>query len=230
MVSERILVVEDEESILDVLTQALKRQGYEVYSALDGDKALDLASLLKPDIVILDIMLPEMDGWEVCRRLKSSPETLKIPIIMLTARREEKDVVEGLNIGADDYVKKPFSLAELLARIKAILKRTSPTYTSAEVVNGALKLYGEEGTVYLREKIIDLSPTEFQILEALVIRENRVVSREELLARIWGLYGGDTRTVDVHVSRLRHKLDDGELPRPVIQSLRGRGYRFSWEE
>ena len=230
MARERILVVEDEESIVDILTQALRRQGYEVHSAQDGDAAIDLASLLKPDIVILDIMLPEMDGWEVCRRLKNSPETAEIPIIMLTARREEKDVVEGLNIGADDYVKKPFSLPELSARIKAILKRTSPTNISAEVVNRALKLYGEEGTVYLREKIIDLSPTEFQILEALVVREGRVVTREELLARIWGLYGGDTRTVDVHVSRLRHKLDDGELPRPVIQSLRGRGYRFSWEE
>lgn len=230
MARERILVVEDEESIVDILTQALRRQGYEVHSALDGDTALDLAALLMPNLVILDIMLPEMDGWEVCRRLKSSSETADIPIIMLTARREEKDVVEGLNIGADDYVKKPFSLPELLARIRAILKRTSPANSSAEILNGALKLYGEEGTVYLREKIIDLSPTEFQILEALVSREGRVVTREELLARIWGLYGGDTRTVDVHVSRLRHKLDDGELPRPVIQSLRGRGYRFSWEE
>jgi two-component system phosphate regulon response regulator PhoB/two-component system alkaline phosphatase synthesis response regulator PhoP len=230
MARERILVVEDEESLVDILTQALKRQGYEVYSALDGDTALDIVSLLKPDVVILDIMLPEMDGWEVCRRLKNSPETAEIPIIMLTARREEKDVVEGLNIGADDYVKKPFSLPELLARIKVIIKRTSPANTSAEILNGALKLYGEEGSVYLREKVIDLSPTEFQILEALVIRDGRVVTREELLARIWGLYGGDTRTVDVHVSRLRHKLDDGKFPRPVIQSLRGRGYRFSWEE
>lgn len=230
MPSERILVVEDEEAILEVVSQAMKRHGFEVATCNNGDTALEMVFSLHPDIVILDIMLPKMDGWEVCRRLKSENETRDIPIIMLTARREEKDVVEGLDLGADDYMKKPFSLAELIARVKALLRRTKGRDLGKVLSNGQIEIDIEGETVYLRGAIIDLSPTEYQLLEVLAKRPGRVVSREELLARIWGLYGGDTRTVDVHISRLRHKLDDGERPKPLIQALRGRGYRLAWEE
>jgi len=230
MPNERILVVEDEQAIVEIVSQALKRHGFDVTTANDGDTALDMAYSLRPDLIILDIMLPRMDGWEVCRRLKSEAETKNIPIIMLTARREERDVVEGLELGADDYMKKPFSLAELMARVKALLRRTLGRDLGKVITNGAIQVDLEGETVFLRDLIIDLSPTEFQLLEALVKKPGRVVSREELLARIWGLYGGDTRTVDVHISRLRHKLDDGNKPRPVIQALRGRGYRLTWED
>lgn len=230
MPNERILVVEDEEAILEVVSQAMKRHGFEVSTANNGDSALEMAYSLHPDIIILDIMLPKMDGWEVCRRLKSEDETRNIPIIMLTARREDRDVVEGLNIGADDYMKKPFSLVELIARVKALLRRTMGRDLSKILINGQIEIDSEEETVSLRDKIIDLSPTEYQLLEVLAKKPGRIVSREELLAKIWGLYGGDTRTVDVHVSRLRHKLDDGRRPKPLIQAFRGRGYRLSWEE
>jgi two-component system phosphate regulon response regulator PhoB/two-component system alkaline phosphatase synthesis response regulator PhoP len=230
MPSERILVVEDEESILEIVSQAMKRHGFEVSKCNNGDTALEMAENLHPDVIILDIMLPKMDGWEVCRRLKSESDTRDIPIIMLTARREEKDVVEGLALGADDYMKKPFSLAELIARVKALLRRTKGRDPGKVLTNGQIEIDLEAETVYLRENIIDLSPTEYQLLEVLAKRPGRVVSREELLAKIWGLYGGDTRTVDVHISRLRHKLDDGDHPKAVIQALRGRGYRLSWEE
>ncbi len=230
MPNERILVVEDEEAILDVVSQAMKRHGFEVTTTNNGDSALEMAYSLYPDIIILDIMLPKMDGWEVCRRLKSEEETRNIPIIMLTARREERDVVEGLNLGADDYMKKPFSLAELIARVRALLRRTRGRDLSKILANGQIEIDLEEETVSLRDKMIDLSPTEYQLLEVLAKKPGRIVSREELLAKIWGLYGGDTRTVDVHVSRLRHKLNDGERPKLLIQAFRGRGYRLSWEE
>lgn len=230
MAGENILVVEDEGAIVEIVTQAFRRHGFEVQSVNNGDAALDLVQMLRPDLIVLDIMLPEMDGWEVCRRLKASSETKNIPVIMLTARREERDVVEGLSLGADDYIKKPFSLPELVARVKAILRRSTGEDPVPTIVNGDIRIDIEEETVYLRDRVIDLSPTEFQLLESLCRKTGRVVSREELLARIWGLYGGDTRTVDVHISRLRQKLDDLNKPKLIIQALRGRGYRLSWEE
>jgi len=168
MPNERILVVEDEQAIVEIVSQALKRHGFDVTTANDGDTALDMAYSLRPDLIILDIMLPRMDGWEVCRRLKSEAETKNIPIIMLTARREERDVVEGLELGADDYMKKPFSLAELMARVKALLRRTLGRDLGKVITNGAIQVDLEGETVFLRDLIIDLSPTEFQLLEALV--------------------------------------------------------------
>lgn len=229
MSGERILVVEDEEAILEIVSQAMKRHGFEVSTCDNGDAALEMVSSLHPDLVILDIMLPQMDGWEVCRRLKDNRNTKNIPIIMLTARREERDVVEGLNLGADDYMKKPFSLAELIARVKALLRRIKGTDIDSMLSYGEIKIDVDGKTVYVRDSILDLSPTEYQLLEVLTKRAGRVVSREELLSRIWGLYGGDTRTVDVHISRLRRKLDDGKRPKALIQALRGRGYRLIWE-
>lgn len=227
---KRILVVEDEEAILDIVTQALRRNGYETTSASDGDMALEKALSLRPDLVILDLMLPKMDGWEVCRRLRAEKETASTPILMLTARRDERDVVEGLELGADDYMKKPFSLTELVARVKALLRRAGPPEEPQVVEDGDLRIEVDGDTAFLRETPLDLSPTEFRLLDTLARKIGRTVSREVLLSRIWNFYGGDTRTVDVHISRLRKKLDDGKRPSLVISSVRSRGYRLTWEE
>jgi two-component system phosphate regulon response regulator PhoB/two-component system alkaline phosphatase synthesis response regulator PhoP len=227
---KRILVVEDEEAILDIVTQALRRNGYETTSASDGDMALEKALSLRPDLVILDLMLPKMDGWEVCRRLRAEKETASTPILMLTARRDERDVVEGLELGADDYMKKPFSLTELVARVKALLRRAGPPEEPQVVEDGDLRIEVDGDTAFLRETPLDLSPTEFRLLDTLARKIGRTVSREVLLSRIWNFYGGDTRTVDVHISRLRKKLDDGKRPSLVITSVRSRGYRLTWEE
>lgn len=225
----RILIVEDEDAIMEIVSQALRRHGYETASASDGDAALEKIFSLRPDLVILDLMLPKMDGWEVCRRMRAEPETERIPILMLTARRDERDVVEGLELGADDYMKKPFSLAELTARVKALLRRTGERRESRIVENGDLRIELDDETALLRGTPLDLSPTEFRLLEALARKMGRTASREELLSKIWSFYGGDTRTVDVHISRLRKKLDDGKSPVLAINSLRGRGYRLVWE-
>ena len=230
MAGERILVVEDESAIVDIVCRALRRHGYETESAGDGDAALDKAATLRPDLVILDLMLPKMDGWEVCRRLRAAPETASTPVIMLTARRDERDVLEGLEIGADDYIKKPFSLAELVARVRALLRRTTGKEAARTIEDGDLRIDLDDEMTFIRNETVDLSPTEFRLLELLARRMGRTVSREELLGKIWSFYGGDTRTVDVHVSRLRKKLDDGKRPALVIQSLRGRGYRLAWED
>ena len=230
MAGERILVVEDESAIVDIVCRALRRHGYETESAGDGDAALDKAATLRPDLVILDLMLPKMDGWEVCRRLRAMPETASTPVIMLTARRDERDVLEGLEIGADDYIKKPFSLAELVARVRALLRRTAGKEAARTIEDGDLRIDLDDEMTFIRNETVDLSPTEFRLLELLARRMGRTVSREELLGKIWSFYGGDTRTVDVHVSRLRKKIDDGKRPALVIQSLRGRGYRLAWED
>lgn len=230
MTGERILVVEDESAIVDIVCRALRRHGYETESAGDGDAALDKAAALRPDLVILDLMLPKMDGWEVCRRLRATPETASTPVIMLTARRDERDVLEGLEIGADDYIKKPFSLAELVARVRALLRRTTGKEAARTIEDGDLRIDLDDEMTFIRGETVDLSPTEFRLLELLARRMGRTVSREELLGKIWSFYGGDTRTVDVHVSRLRKKLDDGKRPALAIQSLRGRGYRLAWED
>jgi DNA-binding response OmpR family regulator len=227
---QRILIVEDEEAIVEVVSRTLRRHGYETASAADGDDALEKAFSLRPDLVILDLMLPKMDGWEVCRRLKADRQTASVPVLMLTARREERDVVEGLEIGADDYMKKPFSLAELAARVKALLRRAGSGEEGRVVEDGDLRIEVDGETALLRGVPLDLSPTEFRLVEALARRMGRIVPREELLSKIWSFYGGDTRTVDVHISRLRKKLDDGKRPALAVNSLRGRGYRLVWEE
>ncbi len=230
MPGQRILIVEDEEAIVEVVSRTLRRHGYETASAADGDDALEKAFSLRPDLVILDLMLPKMDGWEVCRRLKADRQTASVPVLMLTARREERDVVEGLEIGADDYMKKPFSLAELAARVKALLRRAGSGEEGRVVEDGDLRIEVDGETALLRGVPLDLSPTEFRLVEALARRMGRIVPREELLSKIWSFYGGDTRTVDVHISRLRKKLDDGKRPALAVNSLRGRGYRLVWEE
>ena len=229
MPGERILVVEDERSIADLVAEALKRQGYRVETAGDGDQALEAAETTLPDLIILDLMLPKLDGWEVCRRLREEDTTRRIPIIMLTARRDEKDVVAGLELGADDYLRKPFSLAELLARVKAHLRaRAQDALGDEGIAVGPLVLEPKSGEVLLDGAPLDLSPVEYRLLETLVLGKGRLVSREELLAKVWGYVAGDTRTVDVHIFRLRRKIEpDPEHPK-LVHTVRGRGYRLLW--
>lgn len=230
MPGERILIIEDEEAIAELIAESLKRQGYQVLIAYDGDQGLDLVFETLPDLLILDLMLPKLDGWEICRRLKEERNTRDILILMLTARRDERDVIEGLELGADDYVSKPFSLSELSARIKALLRRSRRRSAIGAVLNiGPLKVDMEAQEATLNGNALDLSPTEYKLLEVLARNEGRTLSRDELLAKVWGTTLGDSRTVDVHIWRLRHKLaDDGDVER-FIQTVRGRGYRLRFE-
>ncbi|MGC9489934.1 MAG: winged helix-turn-helix domain-containing protein, partial [Thermovirgaceae bacterium] len=180
--------------------------------------------------VILDLMLPGLDGWEICRRLKETDATRDIPVIMLTARRDERDVVAGLDLGADDYLRKPFSMSELVARVRALLRRAGRTTLSGGKTSiGPLVLDHEAESVTLRGEILELSPTEYRLLETLARSTGRVLSREELLGKVWGYYAGDTRTVDVHIWRLRRKIEDDPENPKLLHTLRGRGYRLQWE-
>jgi len=227
---QTILVVEDEENLLEALKYSLKKEGYSVLTAGDGEKGLELAREAKPDLVILDIMLPKLDGLEVCRILRR--ETT-IPILMLTAKAEEVDRVVGLELGADDYVSKPFGMRELLARVKALLRRSRPTPEVSSAASGEtlgagnLEVNLSSHTAKLNGKPLGLTPREFALLAVLVAGKGRAFTREQLLERLWGQdWVGDTRTVDVHVRWLREKIEaDPSEPRRII-TIRGVGYRF----
>ena len=224
----QILVVDDEASIRELLAFNLKKNGYHVETAADGRDAL--AKAPKADLVLLDIMLPEIDGLEVCRRLKSSPQTSGIPIIMLTAKAEEIDRVLGLEMGADDYVVKPFSMRELIARVKAVLRRSHKDGKTKEDVLtiGPLRIDFSSYQVWLHDEPVALTPKEYELLKLLVTNPGRAFSRDELLERIWGYeYYGDTRTVDVHIRPLRAKLAAAPEVSDAIETIRGVGYRFT---
>lgn len=224
----QILVVDDEASIRELLAFNLKKNGYEVETAADGREAL--AKAPKADLVLLDIMLPEIDGLEVCRRLKSSPQTNGIPIIMLTAKAEEIDRVLGLEMGADDYVVKPFSMRELIARVKAVLRRShqDDKAKGESLTIGSLRIDFSSYQVWLHDEPVALTPKEYELLKLLVTNPGRAFSRDELLERIWGYeYYGDTRTVDVHIRHLRAKLAAAPEISDAIETVRGVGYRFT---
>lgn len=224
---EKILVVEDEKNIRELIAFNLENAGYEVDTAADGREALDKLSE-EIDLVVLDLMLPEIDGMEVCRRMRGSESLRQTPIIMLTAKGEEVERILGLEMGADDYMTKPFSPRELVARIKAIFRRIKEFKADSEKIKdevieaGKLKLdIPRHEVVYGEEKIV-LTPKEFELLRYLVINQGRVLSRDLLLEKIWGYeYAGDTRTVDVHVRRLRKKINSD-----YITTVRGVGYKF----
>ena len=226
----RILVVEDEKTISDLVAEALKRRGYRVETVDDGDSGLFAVETTLPDLVILDVMLPGMDGWEVCRRIRENPSTRGIPVLMLTARRDERDLLAGFDVGADDYMKKPFSVNELAARVRSLLKRGVPKEAEEKVITiGPLSVDTEKGEALLEGSLLDLTATEFRLLEMLASNRGRVVSRETLLARVWGYAAADTRTVDMHVFRLRRKIEkDPENP-ALLHTVRGRGYRLQEE-
>lgn len=222
--SETILVVDDEPSILELVAYNLQTAGYTVLTATDGIEALDIMESDPPDLVLLDVMLPRLDGFSVCQRIR---KTYDVPIIMLTARSSEADKVWGLEIGADDYITKPFSPKEMLARVKAVLRRREGVYTETQIEIGDLKIDVEKRRVLLGENVLELTPREFDLLVYFVKNVGRVLSRDQLLRALWGYeYTGGTRTVDVHVRRLRQKLDDqGDNPK-FIETVHGVGYRF----
>lgn len=224
----KILVVDDEQSIRELLEFNLKKNGYETLTAADGREALQKAE--GTDLILLDLMLPEIDGIEVCRRLKAAARTADIPIIMLTAKAEEVDRIIGLEMGADDYVAKPFSMRELMARIKAVLRRSSSSdrNNSNVLVIERLKIDFASYQVWLADASVPLTPKEFDLLKLLVTNQGRAFSRDELLERVWGYeYYGDTRTVDVHIRHLRSKLAADEALSNAIETVRGVGYLFT---
>ena len=223
-----ILVVDDEEPIQELLKFNLEKDGYQVRVAKDGPEALNSVEKEQPDLLVLDLMLPGMDGLEVCRRLRQNTKYQQLPIIMLTARGEEIDKVLGLELGADDYMTKPFSPRELSARIKARLRRLVVQDDSESVITrGELRIDLTSLRVLIRGEETELSPKEFELLRVFAAHPGKVYSRDELLERIWGYeYRGDTRTVDVHVRHLRLKIEKDPSNPEYIETLRGIGYRF----
>lgn len=219
-VEGRVLVIEDDEEIVEVLRRSLRGEGYEVRSAADGVEALDAAAGFVPDLVVLDLGLPRLDGIEVCRRLRAESD---VPILMLTARAETEDRVEGLDSGADDYLAKPFERRELLARIRALLRRRPPR-GAASLQVGDLTLNPATREVRRGEREIELTNREFELLEHLMLNERLVVSRERLLDEVWGYDPmAATNTLDVFVSNLRRKLEAGGETR-LLHTKRGAGY------
>ena len=219
-----VLVVEDEPAQREVLSYNIRAEGYQVISAEKGDEALVLVRETPPDVVVLDWMLPNVSGIEVCRQLKMSPDTARIPIIMLSARSEEIDKIRGLETGADDYITKPYSVAELLARLRTQLRRVRPATVGERLEYDDIVMDLAEHRVYRQGERLSLGPTEFRLLTAFMERPGRVWSREQLLDRVWGrdIYV-DSRTVDVHVGRLRKALKTGDHGDP-IRTVRGSGY------
>ena len=230
MSEQVVLVIEDEENLLKAIKYNLEKDGYKVQSAMDGEQGLELARQMEPSMIILDIILPKMDGIEVCRILRRESN---VPILMLTAKSEEIDRVVGLELGADDYVTKPFSMRELMARTKAILRRYSlsangkATESSKVLKAGKLEVNLTKHVVTLGGELLELKPREFDLLALLVENAGRALTRDQILERIWGQdYFGDTRTVDVHIRWLREKIEgDPGSPKRII-TIRGVGYRF----
>jgi two-component system, OmpR family, phosphate regulon response regulator PhoB len=222
----RIMIVEDEEPLTLLLRYNLEAEGYAVDTAARGDEAEVKLKEAAPDLVVLDWMLPGMSGIELCRRLRARAETERLPIIMLTARGEESERIRGLATGADDYIVKPFSVSELLARIRALLRRARPERVASKLSAGDLELDRETRRVSRASREVHLGPTEFRLLEFLMQSPGRVFSREQLLDGVWGrdVYI-DERTVDVHVGRLRRALNRGRVSDP-IRTVRGTGYSF----
>jgi two-component system, OmpR family, phosphate regulon response regulator PhoB len=222
----RLLVVEDERDLQKILEYNLRQAGHVVLTAAAGRDGLDLARGQKPDLLLLDLMLPDIPGTEVCRALRSDPRTRAMAILMLTAKGEEIDRVVGLELGADDYVTKPFSMRELLLRIEAVLRRTKTVDTEDPVIQfGQLRVDREAYRVWVEEQELELTALEFKLLVALYDRRNRVQTRSALLDHVWGIEADiTTRTVDTHVKRLREKLGPAG---DYIETVRGVGYRFA---
>ncbi len=246
--ARKILVVDDEEVLADTIAYNLEQEGYQVIIAADGTSALSAVRSEHPDLIVLDIMLPGIDGLEVCRQLRREDDTAMVPIIMLTAKSDEIDKVVGLEVGADDYVTKPFGRRELLARVRALLRRadypsateerlssqdsaveSQPVSRNKELVAGPLRIDLASRWVNCRGQDLELQPKQFDLLTYLVRNRGTVLTRDQLLHNVWGYdYAGDTRTVDVHIRWLREKLEEDPANPKLIQTVRGVGYVFRW--
>ncbi|KAF0194323.1 MAG: winged helix family two component transcriptional regulator [Bacillota bacterium] len=226
--ARKVLIVDDEENIRSSLSYALKQEGYSVFSAETGIEALRLARELKPDVVLLDRMLPGLDGVEVCRQLRADSD---VPIIMVTARDSEIDTVVGLEVGADDYITKPFSLSVLLARIRAIMRRSDARKekdSGDSIAYGPFTLYPSKYVAFKEETDMHLTPKLFEMLLFLVKSPGRVFTRDDLLERVWGMdYAGETRTVDVHITWLRKKMELDPSTPEYLLTVRGVGYKLA---
>lgn len=230
--SAKILIVDDEKNIVDILKFNLTKEGFSSIEAYDGEQAIELAHSEKPDLILLDIMLPKMDGFTVCRKLR---ETISTPIIMITAKEEEVDKVLGLELGADDYITKPFSTRELMARVKANLRRVDSSDLQKKPNNylkfGDLEIDIEHYEVKRDNNVIELTLREFELVKFLALQQGQIFSRESLLEKVWGYeYYGDVRTVDVTVRRVREKIEKDPSNPNYIMTKRGVGYYFKKQE
>ncbi|HDX9580224.1 response regulator transcription factor [Bacillus cytotoxicus] len=230
--SNRILVVDDEESILTLIEFNLQQSGFEVITAMDGEIALHKAQTERPDLIILDLMLPKMDGMEVCKELRLG--RIMTPILMLTAKDDEFDKVLGLELGADDYMTKPFSPREVVARVKAILRRTKiqdeqtpEVEDENSIILAELRIFPDFYEAYFKEAKLELTPKEFELLVYLAKHKGRVLTRDQLLSAVWNYdFAGDTRIVDVHISHLRDKIEKNTKKPTYIKTIRGLGYKL----
>lgn len=226
---KKILIVDDEQPIRTLLAYNLQQAKYETVLAADGEEAIEKTESEKPDLILLDLMLPKMDGIDVCKTLRQ--RDINVPIIMLTAKSDELDKVLGLEIGADDYMTKPFSPREVVARVKAVLRRSTPrtqvTEENEVITSGNLTVHPEQYEAYLNDKELEFTPKEFELLVYFMQNKNRVLSRDQLLSAVWNYdFAGDTRIVDVHVSHLREKIEENTKKPTFIKTVRGIGYKF----
>lgn len=229
MSKKKILVVDDEEHIIELIKFNLEKEGCSVITANSGDEALKLAKEKVPDLILLDLMLPGIDGLEVCKQIRQDKNIFHIPIIMITAKSEEIDKIAGLELGADDYITKPFFVREMVARVKAILRRVSISKQSNTVNFGDIFIDFDKHEIKKDGQNIELTLKEFEVLEILIKNEGKVVTREFLLDKVWGYeYVGETRTVDVHIRHLRQKIENDDKNPIYIQTIRGIGYKFNY--
>lgn len=228
MSEEKILVVDDEEHICELIKFNLDKNGYKTMTAKDGMEALKKVKKEMPKLILLDLMLPGMDGYDVCKEIRKDNSISSIPIIMITAKGEEFDKVLGLELGADDYITKPFSVRELVARVKAVLRRSKLNSEDKYYVFGNLRIDLDKHIVVKSDRKVDLTLKEFELLHILIRNKGRVVTRDCLLDKVWGYeYIGETRTVDVHIRHLRQKIEDDDKNPRFIETIRGIGYRFN---
>lgn len=230
---KKVLVVDDEQSIVTLLKYNLEQAGYTVVSAMDGEEGISLAAAENPDMMILDLMLPKLDGIEVCKQLRQ--QKIDVPILMLTAKDDEFDKVLGLELGADDYMTKPFSPREVVARVKAILRRVQTLPEPVEekqedegkIKIGELKILPDFYEAYFMDELLELTPKEFELLLFLAKNKGRVLTRDQLLSSVWNYdFAGDTRIVDVHISHLREKIEQNTKKPSYIKTIRGLGYKL----
>lgn len=228
MSNKKVLIVDDEEHIRELIKFNLKKEGYDIEVAVNGREAIEIIKKIKFDLILLDLMLPEIDGLEVCKEIRKNENTSDIPVMMITAKGEEFDKVLGLELGADDYITKPFSIRELIARVKALLRRSNVKKEENIIKFGDVLVNFNTREVTRENENVELTLKEFELLKLLIKNKGNILTRELLLDKIWGYeYIGETRTVDVHIRHLRKKIESDDKNPKYIQTIRGVGYKFT---